>query len=70
MKIKTTDQGFILPPGTRLALIDSNGNVIDQRPELAGELFNAAGDQYLAAVDRLLGEKSAAYAANAAKKAA
>ncbi|MDP2610060.1 MULTISPECIES: hypothetical protein [unclassified Oceanobacter] len=69
-EITANDQGFILPPGTRLALIDEAGRVVDAGPELSTQLFHVAGDQYLAAVDRLLGEKSANHAAIAAKSAA
>lgn len=55
-KIRATDQGFILPPGTSLAIIDAAGTIIDAPQNLADELFRVAGNQYLAAMEKFLGQ--------------
>ena len=69
MTITANNQGFVLPEGTRLALIDSSGNIIDNRPELAAELFNSAGDPYVAALDKYLSDSGRVIVRNSLSEA-
>ena len=55
MNITANNNGFILPPGTRLALLDESGNVLN--PDAGKEAFFAAVDAYIKISQAMVGDK-------------
>jgi len=53
LKIIANNYGLVLPEGCQLAIVKS-GQIIDQGQHIAEEVFNAAGQVYLDAMDKYI----------------
>lgn len=53
LKIIANNYGLVLPEGCQLAIVKS-GQIIDQGQHIADEVFNAAGQVYLDAMDKYI----------------